>query len=169
MRLGMSSRTPGLKAGPTDSELALRDAVAVDEAMLYRWHAEAYRAPVEQLWGWDESWQRRDFGRLFAALPPLVVMRGSAGIGYIQTLARHDALHLANIVIRPAARGQGVGSALIRHLQVAAAKRRCAVTLKVFRSNPRAQVFYHRRGFEATGHSATHLDMRWPTAAHATR
>jgi len=169
MRLGMSSGTPGLEAGPIDSELALRAALACDEPMLYRWHVEAYRGHIERLWGWgwDESWQRRDFGKLFAALPPQVVVRGGEDIGYFQTQLRAADLHLANIVIRPAARGQGVGSTLLRHLQAEAMQLGPAVTLKVFRSNSRARYFYHRHGFEATGRSATHLEMRWADAAGA--
>ncbi|MES1924510.1 hypothetical protein [Salinisphaera sp. T31B1] len=50
--------------------LRLRQALCFDQALLFAWHAEALRAHIERLWGWDEAWQRRDFARLFEALPP---------------------------------------------------------------------------------------------------
>ena len=158
----MNAPEPALVAGAVDETLSLRVADALDRPILYRWHVEAYRAYIEQLWSWDEDWQRRDFGKLFAALPPLVVMRHGMGVGYIQTQARDGALHLANIVLRPNARGQGVGAVLIRYLQSTAERQGRAVTLKVFRSNPRARAFYERHGFEATGETRMHIEMRWP-------
>ena len=163
----MNTREAALVAGPVDDELSLRVADALDKPILYLWHVEAYRDYIEQLWAWDEDWQRRDFGKLFAALPPLVVMRGGVGVGYIQTQVREASLHLANIVIRAPARGQGIGEAIVRHLQASAATRGCAVTLKVFRSNPRAQAFYSRHGFEETGRTATHLEMCWTAGESA--
>lgn len=150
-----------IAAGPVDDRLVLRATDALDEPILYRWHVEAYRDYIAQLWRWDEDWQRRDFAKLFAALPPRVVMRDGVGVGYIQTRLRDGALHLANIVIRGPERGQGIGAALIAHLQVCARSRGCALTLKVFRSNPRAQAFYARHGFAEIGRNASHIEMRW--------
>lgn len=51
---------------------------------------------------------------------------------------------------------------LIRYLQSTAERQGRAVTLKVFRSNPRARAFYERHGFEATGETRMHIEMRWP-------
>ena len=163
----MTTRGAALAAGPIDDDLSLRVADALDKPILYRWHVEAYRDYIEQLWSWDEDWHRNDFGKLFAALPPLVLMQNGVGVGYIQTQARETSLHLANIVIRAPARGQGVGSAFVSYLQAYAEQRGLAVTLKVFRTNPRAQAFYSRHGFEVTGRTATHLEMRWPAGKQA--
>lgn len=154
-----------LAAGPVDDTLWLRVADAIDRPILFRWQTEAYRAYIETLWGWDEGWQQRDFERLFVALTPRVVMHhtedGSRAVGYIQTQRRSQALHLANIVLRPGSRGQGIGSRLLRHMQTQAAQARCAVTLKVFRCNERARVFYQRLGFVETSRNRTHFVLRW--------
>lgn len=154
-----------LAAGPLTDEIVLRDANAPDREILFAWYEQGYRAHIETLWGWDEAWQRRDFAQLFAALPPAVVLQADRAVGYVQTQQRPDALHLANIVIRPAAQGQGIGSTILRELQQRAAARRWPVTLKVFRSNARALAFYRRHGFEVVAYSETHHRMRWAPGA----
>lgn len=144
-----------------EADLWLRDARPGDETVLFDWHAAAFRAHIERRHAWDESAQRRDFARLFAALPPRVVCRADSDIGYIQIQRRDNALHLANIVLCPPARGQGAGSALLRYLQGQAAQRGLAVTLKVFLGNTRAGAFYRRHGFAVTARNTTHRAMRW--------
>ena len=158
-------RASALEPGAVDDRLWLRVADAIDRPILFRWQVEAYRAHIEALWGWDEAWQQRDFERLFAALTPRVIMQragnDSRAAGYIQTQRRSQSLHVANIVLRPDRRGQGIGSRLLRHMQMQAEQARCAVTLKVFRCNERGRVFYERLGFEETSRNRTHFVLRW--------
>ncbi|MCW3479574.1 GNAT family N-acetyltransferase [Neisseriaceae bacterium JH1-16] len=58
-------------------------------------------------------------------------------------------LHLARILVDPAARGRGLGRALVVELLAEAQRRRARIaTLNVYRWNPVAQALYGSLGFE---------------------
>ncbi|HLI58136.1 MAG TPA: N-acetylmuramic acid 6-phosphate etherase [Solirubrobacteraceae bacterium] len=70
--------------------------------------------------------------------------------------------YLASLYVDPAAAGAGIGGRLLQHaLGELAADGRPAVTLWVFRDNPRARDLYVRHGFLADG--AEVVDPRWRT------
>ncbi len=157
----MSLGTAGLQPGPITATLALHAATVDDYEPLFACHTAAFRAHIEQLWGWDEAWQRRDFARLFEALPPLIVVSRGTASGYIQTQRRADAIHLVNIALLAEARGQGIGSQLIDGLKRVARDQGLAITLAVFRTDARAAAFYTRLGFIAEHAGKTHEYRRW--------
>jgi ribosomal protein S18 acetylase RimI-like enzyme len=106
--------------------------------------------------------QRAHFQENFADADFLAIVRRSAAgeqpIGrlYIQRRARE--WYLIDILLHPAAQGQGTGAALIGWMQAHAP----AVDLKVARENWRAEALYARLGFrEAFGSAETHKRMRW--------
>ena len=158
---GLTRLRPALGAGRVDAGLSLRRARRDDCPGLFAWYAAAYRDHIDAIWGWDDGWQRRDFGRLFERVRPLVVVDGARDVGYLQVLWRAGALHLANIVLVAEARGAGRGGRLLGHLQARAGRLDRAVTLRVFRTNARAEAFYARHGFRRSGQSDTHVEMRW--------
>jgi ribosomal protein S18 acetylase RimI-like enzyme len=70
---------------------------------------------------------------------------------------------LVDISLLPAWRGRGLGTALIRRLQQAAAMRGRGLRLHVQVHNPAARRLYERLGFVAGDDSGqqTHVAMRW--------
>ena len=61
-------------------------------------------------------------------------------------------LHLNNVAMRPVFRGRGLGTILIHHALMVAAKRGTGrATLEVRASNERARRLYERLGFRLTG------------------
>jgi len=162
----MSLGAAGLQPGPITATLALRAATADDYESLFACHTAAFRSHIEQLWGWDEAWQRRDFARLFEAVPPLIVVARGLSCGYLQTMLRADAIHLVNIALLADAREQGIGSQLIARLKQVARNQGADITLAVFRTNARAAAFYTRLGFIAERASDTHDYRRWRQQAN---
>lgn len=150
-----------LPPGRVDARVALRWALEADRERLFAWHVQGYQDHITRIWGWDADWQRRDFARLFARVRPLVVTVDDRDAGYLQVMRRAGGLHLVNIVLAPEARGIGVGGALLAHLQARARALGCPVTLRVFRTNARAEAFYARHGFRRTGEGQTHAEMGW--------
>lgn len=64
--------------------------------------------------------------------------------------------YLGLMIVRSAARGAGVGAALLRHLEGVARSRRAArLFLAVLDANPRASAFWRREGFQPTGKTGT--------------
>lgn len=147
-----------------DAGLSLRRARRDECQRLFTWYVAAYRDHIDTIWGWNDAWQRRDFGCLFERVRPLVVVDAARDVGYLQVLWRAGALHLANIVLVAEARGSGRGGRVLGHLQARAERLERAVTLRVFRTNARAGAFYARHGFWRSGQSDTHVEMRWRAA-----
>lgn len=152
-----------IELGPAwlDGGLALRLAVAVDHARLFEWHCEAFAAHIEQIWGWDADWQRRDFAGLVEHVPTFVVMRDEQAIGYLQVLPQAQALQLVNIALIEPARGQGIGRRLLDWLKQRAADAVCPLELGVFITNPRARAFYERCGLVCVETTTSHWRLRW--------
>lgn len=74
---------------------------------------------------------------------------------------------IVDICLFPEARGQGLGTALIRAGQHDAATRGRDMTLHVQHTNPAALRLYRRLGFVVTDGGDTHATMRWSHRAHA--
>ncbi|GAB3674350.1 GNAT family N-acetyltransferase [Salinisphaera aquimarina] len=150
-----------LPVGPVAPRLRLRAVRASDYDRVYAWHVAAFKTHIEQIWNWNEDWQQRDFAALFAAVPPRIVIYEGTAVGYIQIQARANDLHLVNIALDEQVRGLGLGGRLIGMLQARAAANDQGVTLKVFKSNSRAEALYSRLGFLRCGQTAAHHRMQW--------
>jgi len=60
-------------------------------------------------------------------------------------------INIHDIAVSPNARGQGVGAALLRAIEVEAKARGCCrITLEVRSDNTRAQAVYRRAGYQST-------------------
>jgi hypothetical protein len=47
----------------------LRSASNLDREFLYRLYSMTMREVVDETWGWDEDWQRKDFEKRFREAP----------------------------------------------------------------------------------------------------
>ncbi len=139
----------------------LRPADHSDLPTLFAIHRSVFRAHIEQLWGWDEAWQRQNFAAECAAAITSVVEVGGQTIGYLQVLEQDSHLYVQNIALSADHQGQGIGSQLLRDLQSQAAARRLPLRLGAFRSNAAALSLYRRLGFRQTGETPTHTEMEW--------
>jgi len=146
---------------PFAGRLDLRPAAESEHADLFEIHREAFRPHIEQLWGWDEQWQRSNFAAELGSSTTLVVRIGALIAGYLQLRDEGSRIHIQNIALLPEFRGKGIGTRLIGELQEEAAARGVPLELGVFRTNAPARRFYERLGFAATGDTRTHTAMSW--------
>lgn len=120
-------------------------------------------AALAQMLDQQYDFQQADYQHHFAGASRLIVQERDEPIG---ALTVHDSgadLHIVDIVITPAARGQGYGAALLGWVQGSAAVLGRRVTLSVDVANPAAQRLYARLGFRAWHIGAVQLDMAWCT------
>ena len=103
------------------------------------------------------NWPRSSF---------LVVIRGTELAGHLYFAETPDDLHLIDILLDTAWRGQGLGGALLRALAEFAGSRR-TLTLQVLKDNP-ARALYRRLDFAEVADLGHALLMRLPErlAAH---
>ncbi len=84
----------------------------------------------------------------------IVLARRARGAiaGYLCRWLVADEVHVLNVAVAPAFRGQGLGAALMREaLREARVERASAVTLEVRRSNGSGRRLYEGFGFEEVG------------------
>lgn len=118
-------------------------------------------AALAQLLDQQYDFQQADYQRRFAGASRLIVQKRGAPIGALTVHDNGADLHIVDIVITPAVRGQGYGAALLRWVQGSAAVLGRRVTLSVDAANLAAQRLYERLGFRAGHIDEVQLDMAW--------
>ncbi len=141
-----------------------RPADLEDLESLFDLHRTVFRSHIEEIWGWDEEWQRSQFRREFDSSVTSVVQVAGRTVGDIQTVVDANQLYLQNIALHPDVQRQGIGTCLVKRLQQDAVERDVPVNLSLFRTNPQAVNFYERLGFRRAGETDTHIKMSWCAA-----
>ena len=146
-----------------------------DEAFLRQLYADT-RQDELALTGWSEAQataflasqfdlQRRHYSAVFGDEGHMIIeVEGRpSGRLWLHHAADHD--RLVDIAILCAHRGSGLGTDVIRRLQVGARKRNVPLRLNVLVWNASAQRLYSRLGFVASGApQGAHLEMEWHPA-----
>lgn len=123
---------------PLDGDEDLDGVLAVEE--------ESFTNPwTKEMYAWEL--QNRSVCHIFVVRTPEHRVAGFCAFWLVV-----DEIHINNLAIRPALRGQGIGTQLIRRV-FDEAKRLGArrATLEVRRSNEAARRLYERVGFRVTG------------------
>lgn len=108
------------------------------------------------------DFQQADYQRRFVGAARLILLEKGNAIG---ALTLHDSggdLHIVDIVIASAARGQGHGAAIVGWVQSSAAALGRRVTLSVDIANFSAQQLYERLGFMSQPCDEIRMQMFWP-------
>ncbi len=138
---------------------SLRPATNADEDLLWNLHCLAVRPYVEQIWGWDEAFQRRYFRDHFSPTNSQVIQCEGKDAGVITVEENQLGYILSNIELYPQFQGLGIGTTLIRELLDKAERQGLPVSLRVLKINPARQL-YLRLGFSVIGETETHYWMR---------
>jgi ribosomal protein S18 acetylase RimI-like enzyme len=141
--------------------VARRPATALETEFARQTHHAAYRdVVVRQFGAWDEASQDEFFAASWRTTPHQIILADEVPVGYCSIEEREDDIHLRELVIRPEAQGQGVGSALLRQVQALARERGVPIRLGTFHAN-RAQELYARLGFRSIAKTPTHVFLEW--------
>lgn len=145
----------------------LRPAVPEDHDWIYACKAMSVRPYVEAIWGWDESFQRRDFDGDFASIGQFRVIETSGKpIGFLQVLKAKECVEVAELHLLPDYREQGIGSSILRRLLVDCRERGLTLRLGCFKKNHRAKALYQRLGLRQTGETETHCILEFSPVRH---
>ena len=140
-------------------ELSLRKADASDSEFVFTVKKAAFRAYVEQVWGWNDSYQRELHNRRFAAQDISVIQFREVDVGFLAIASTSDALKVNQLFILPEYQGRGIGSACMTRIINNANLKQKPVVLQVLKVNTRGVAFYQRLGFTIVGESLTHFQM----------
>ena len=140
-------------------ELSIRKAHASDSEFVFNVKKAAFREYVEQVWGWDDKYQRERHNRRFASQYLRIIQFRGTDVGFLATSCTSDALKVDQIYILPEYQGRGIGSACLTRIIDRASLEEKSVMLQMLKVNTRGVAFYQRLGFTIVGESATHFQM----------
>ena len=95
-----------------------------------------------------------------------VLTRNGERIGRLYRQLRDDEVRLVDIALLPAARGEGLGEALLRDVCEAAAQRQLPVRIHVEKQNPALRL-YQRLGFVQVEDQGVYWLLEWRTGSPA--
>ncbi len=140
--------------------LKFRKAQATDNEFVFAVKKAAFREYVEQIWGWDDTYQRDLHDRRFASQDIRIIQFRGTDVGFLSTSNTSDTLNVDQIYLLPKYQGRGIGAACMKRIIDDADREQKPVTLQVLKINPRATAFYQRLGFTIVGENSTHFQMK---------
>lgn len=149
MNLSDTEKTYVRKAAPKDSVFAFQTKKA------------AFRNYVDQVYGWDETEQRRLHEQRFQTQDFRIVNQNGMDVGIMAIVTASDGIKINQLFLLPEHQGRGIGEACMRLIMDEARQAALPVHLRVMKVNPRARTFYERLGFICTGETETHDIMVW--------
>jgi GNAT superfamily N-acetyltransferase len=138
--------------------LELRPATHEDQDFCFFVLKATMRAYVEQIWGWDDEWQRTYFASRYDPALNQVILLDGVDVGVFSVEERADELFVSRLYILPAYQRRGIGTCLLQSVLDKGKTLGRPVRLQVLVNNP-ARRLYERLGFRPTGETATHLVM----------
>ena len=114
---------------------------------------------MEQVWGWDESYQRELHNTRFASHDFRIIGFRGTDVGYFVTASTSEAVTLHQLFILPEYHGRRIGSACMTRIVNNANLEQKPVMLRVLKINTRAIAFYKRLGFVVADGDSMHLHM----------
>ena len=140
-------------------ELSFRKAHASDSEFVFAVKEAAYREYVEQVWGWDDNYQRERHNREFASYNLYILQFCGTDVGFLITSCASDTLKVNQIFILPEYQGRGIGSACMTRIVDDAGLEGKSVVLKVLKVNTRGIALYQRLGFTIVGEDSIYFQM----------
>lgn len=142
--------------------IKLRTAKNDDLDFLYNLHKSTLREYIDQIWGWDEKWQRKYFSQRFELEELQIITLEGIDIGSISVIHKDQEIFLNRIEILPEYQNRGIGTCLIKKIMINAQSKGKSITLQVFKINKRARKLYEGLGFSICGETRTHYQMKYP-------
>lgn len=141
-------------------ELSFRKAHTSDSEFVFTVKKAAFREYVEQVWGWDDNYQRELHNRRFAAQDVCIIQFRGTDVGFLSTSSTPDTLKVNQLFILPEYQGKGIGSACLTRIIDNASLEQKSVILQVLKVNTRAIALYQRLGFTIVGEDSIYFQMK---------
>ncbi len=140
--------------------LKLRQAQATDSEFVFAVKKAAFREYVEQIWGWDDTYQKDLHDRRFTSQDLRIIQFHGTDVGFLATSNTSDTLNVNQLYILLEYQGRGIGAACMKRIIDDANLEQKPVTLQVLKINTRATAFYQRLGFTIVDENSTHFQMK---------
>lgn len=142
----------------------LQPCVADDFEALLSLRLAAMRPSLEAIGRFDPERARARLAASFQPADTRWIVRGGQRIGFLARRQLADCHYLDHLYVLPGLQGQGVGGAVLQHLQAEAAAAGLPLCLGALRGSA-ANLFYQRHGFVPTHEEEWDIYYRWQAAA----
>jgi ribosomal protein S18 acetylase RimI-like enzyme len=136
--------------------ISKRVATEADKEFIYSTKKEALFEYVNQIWGWDEEFQKKRFGEKLQIENIQIISSNGFNAGIFEVIKEDNYIELVNIELLPEYRNMGIGSKLIKELIQEAEQENRNIKLRVFKLNKKAIQLYERICFKMTGSTEFH-------------
>ena len=144
--------------------MQIRQGSPSDASWLYLLYCTTMRVHIENTWGWDEKFQRNGFK---SNLPPekfKIIALNEKDVGAFLVDEEPDHFWIEMLLVQPDMQGRGIGTKILKMLQVVSQKHQKPIKLSVIKTNP-ARHFYHRLGFQVYDEDDAFFKMKWGSDA----
>ncbi len=119
-----------------------------DKSKLWQTYKNAMQTHIEKIWGWDLEWQIADFDKNLSRYSTSLIMSDDKTIGYIQYKITDKQAYINMLILESEQQSQGFGGMVLHHLFTKYHLN--TLSLRCFKVNNRAFVFYLHQGFAVT-------------------
>ncbi|MGF1690676.1 GNAT family N-acetyltransferase [Photobacterium kagoshimensis] len=128
----------------------VRTAYDDDYEFLFELKKQTEFEPIKNVFGWDETVQRRIHAEEWLEERPLIIESNGKAIGSYLVQDQGDKLYFCRFFILPSHQGLGIGSQILNLAIKQAQHQQLPLTLSYLQSN-RVGALYQRMGFVQTG------------------
>ena len=141
--------------------ISKRMATEADKEFIYSTKKDALYEYVNQIWGWDEIYQRKRFEETLQIENIQIISSKGLDSGILEVIFDDHFIEIVNIELLPEYRNIGIGTKMIEELIQIAQQENRPIKLRVFKLNKKATRLYEKIGFKITGTTEFHYSLEY--------
>jgi len=117
-----------------------------DKNYLWKSYQKAMKSHIENIWGWNLTWQKNDFNKNLSHYKNYILCLSDNRIGYVQYKIENNECYINMLILEPEYQSKGLGSEILA--TILARKSISSIKLRCFKVNIKAYRFYINQGFD---------------------
>lgn len=138
----------------------LRQATMEDKEFVYNLKKLVLKDYIDEIWGWDEDYQRKDFEVCYNPANNKIITCNNSDIGIVEASKDSDEIHIIEIAILPEYQGMGIGTKVLKQIIDNSKARDKRVKIGCFKINIEAKKLYLKLGFKVVEETKTHYILQ---------
>ena len=128
-------------------QYSLSAATNFDFNFLYELKKIAYKEYVQQVWGWNETFQINFYKESLAEGNTKIIRSNEVPVGSVDVKEGDKSIFISGLYLLPEYQSKGIGTTIMQGLIKKAEAEKKRLELEVMRINTKAITFYQRLGF----------------------
>lgn len=137
----------------------LRDASDKDIDFLLDLRRETIKSYIDDIWGWDEAFQRKEFDENFCSDLNKIITLDGVDIGVLEINESAYELNITELELLSEFQGKGIGSLILKDQIRKANEMKKTINIGTFKSNIDAIRLYEKLDFRIIDETETHVLM----------